>query len=553
MGTRAVREQRFGISDLWRVPMEWVSTLTARFTGWLNQERWTNLLLIAALVVANLVILAFILQGQENRAIAFVVLALALPLAFLVPEVGIVSFILAGTGLFVNIAYYVLEQGTGERTLGLFFLMAVSVRALYEYLKTPAHERPRLLTPITIALLVFWVYYMVYVAYIYLFQYNEVPADSVEAVLGIYRPGLFRHFDSHILWIGMLSLLILLRDWNRTRRVLFVLGVMMFLGAAALVWEYLAPLPPFFKILFQLRAAGESVEGYRVREPGSLYFFTIGLFFALYLTGYLRSWRNALSVTFIIVSTFAILITKNRILWAGLLLFLPMALLWKPPQVLIRQLSVVIAVALVGMTLLLQTQIRDVSQRIVTETIERWTRNYAYGGDPRLDPSYQARIREREAWESTMKEKTLAQKLFGSGLQAGYGRYITLFDVGIQNPRFTRIYVEKVHMHFAWLARIHRIGVVGTAFLIILILVTCVRAVQAFFSTHIPYIRALVVGVVGATIGMLFFDSIHEHLHRPAATPVVLMWIVFELIFHWKRTGQLEQLNSARSSVPNAL
>lgn len=540
MGTRAVREQQFGISDLWRVPIEWISTLTARFAGWLNQERWTNFLLITALLIANLAILGFLLQGQDNRAIAFTVLVLAAALAFLVPEVSIVFFILSGTGLIVNIAYYAIERGTGERVLSLFFFGVVSVRAIYEYLRLPKSQRPRLMTPLVIATVLFWVYYMFHVAYIYLFQYYRVPVDSKEAVLGIYQPGIFRHFDNHMLWIGIVPLLVLLRDIRRAMRVMLIFGIVMFISTLTIMWEYFSPLPPFFKVLFQLRAAGETGEGYRIREPAALYFSMVGFFFALYMIGYLRGWRNVLAVLFALAAAFAVLITKNRILWAGIVAFIPIVLLWKPPHAFLRQFVTWLFVALVGLALMLHPRIKEAVTQVTTEASERWSRNYAFGGDPRLDPSYQTRVREREAWEFTRQNQPLYQKIFGAGLEAGYGRYVSLYDTGLQNPRFRYIYIEKVHMHFAWLARLYRIGWVGVALLVTLLAVVFWRAAQAFLCTPVPYIRAVVIGVMGATVGALFFDALHELLHRSYATPVALMWSVFELVFHWKRTGQLD-------------
>ena len=252
MATRPIREPRAPLGSVLMRPIEWAHGRSLRLLEWFNQERWTLALTLLALVLANLVILFFFLQGQDNRAIAFVTLFLLAPLMWLVPELSIAVFIIAGSRLIVNAMYFAAGPGggTGERTLTVLFFLIVSARAVYEYLRIPAQERPRLLTWLTGAVLLFWVYYMGHVAYIYLFRYHEVPPDSPEAVLGFYRPVVFRYFDSHILWIGILPLMVLMRDIERAKRAMLIIGVVVGLGVATLVWEYFAPLPEAWKIVF---------------------------------------------------------------------------------------------------------------------------------------------------------------------------------------------------------------------------------------------------------------------------------------------------------------
>lgn len=540
MSIRTAREQQFQLRDLWKAPMEWLSSLTARISGGLNQERWTNLIMILSLVLVNLAILFFILQGQENRAIAFAVLVVLAPLAFLVPELSIVTFILAGTGLFVNAFYYVLEQGTGERALNLLFLLILSARAVYEYLKTPANSRPRIFSWFVMILIAFWTYYMGHVAYIYLFRYSEISAEEKLVSLGIYRPGFFRYFDRHMLWIGVLPLIILLADINRARRVAVLLGSVSTIGVLVLIWEYFNPLPDFMKILFQLQGAGETVEGYRVRDPASIYLIVAGFSFALYSLGYYGGWRAFIAVAYILGALYVILVTKNRALWGALMLFVPIVLLWKPPLVHARQLRIGLATMLFGLALLLHPTINQAVTRITEEAVQRWQRNYAFGGDPRLDPSYQVRVREREAWEFRMQRLTPFQQWFGAGLEETYGRYVSLYDVGYQNPRFKRIYIERVEMHFAWLARLLHIGIIGTALLILLLIGFFVRAGQAFFLSNDPLVRALVVGVTGGMVAAIGYDLVHsDYLNSQQAAPVIFMWSFIEATFHWKRTHQI--------------
>jgi xanthosine utilization system XapX-like protein len=547
MAIQTRREAQGRITDLWNRPIEWAHGMSLRLLGWFNQERWGNLFTILALVLANLVILNFMLQGADNRAIAFTILLLLAPLAIIIPEVSIVTLIVIGSGLFVNTFYYAAPgAGTGQRTLLLAFLGIVTARALYEWLRLPASERPRLWTPLTLILGLFWIYYMFHVGYIYLYLYDIPPPDSSEAILGFYSPGVVRYFDGHIIWVGMLPLMILLRNWARARRVIIALGVVMVVSIGAIVWEYFAPMPMFFKVMFQLRAAGESIEGYRIRDPSGLYFSMVGFFAGLYLIGYLRgASKNAILLAYLAMSIFAILATKNRILWGGILLVLPVVLLWKPPHILLRQVSVLTVAFLIGGAALLHPPIYTTAEQIYREALERWSRNYAFAGDPRLDPSYQGRVRERETWEHHTAHLPLAQKLFGAGLEATYGYYISLAATGqYQGDRFKRLYVEKTHIHFAWLGRLLRIGWIGTGLLAVLYGVFFIRAVQIFLRYPYPYMRAIIVGLVGATVGTLFYDVLHTLLHRFEAVPVVLMWAFLELIPHWHRTGQLQELKS---------
>jgi hypothetical protein len=546
MAIQPIREPRAPLSAVLMRPIEWAHGRSLRLLEWFNQERWTLALTLLALVLANLVVLFFFLQEQDNRAIAFVILMLLAPLAFLLPTLSVTVFIVLGAGLFGNVMHFALGQGqgTGIRVLTLTFGLILTARAAYEYLRTPPNERPRLMSWLIVALLLYWVYHMTHVVYIYLFKYNDVPPESITAALGMYRPGLFRYFDYHILWIGIIPIIILLRDFERFKQVAILLGTVMAIGLGSVVWEYFAPLPEFFKIMFQLRAAGETAEGYRVRDPAPLYLFMVGFFYAVYMIGFLRGSRNLFALLFVMAATFGILITKNRILWAGILMVLPIALLWKPPQVLMRQLSVFAIAALVFLAMMFYPPVYESVSRIATETVERWNRNYAYGGDPRLDPSYQYRVRERESWEATWARLTWTEKLFGRGLETGYGYYVSVAQLG-GPPTYDRIYVEKVHMHFAWLGRLLRTGYVGVGLLGLLLVVFFATSVYTFLGIQNITVRAAIVGVVGGTVGILSYDSLHTLLSRQEALPVILMWSLLPLAWHWQRTGQLDTHENA--------
>ena len=545
MATRRLGTERRA-ANLWLAPLEWAHGRSLRLLEWFNQERWTLALTLLALVLANLVVLFFFLQGQDNRAIAFVILALLAPLAFFLPALSVTIFIVLGAGLFGNVMYFALGpgQGTGIRVLTLTFGLILTARAAYEYLRTPPNERPRLMSWLIVTLLLYWAYHMVHVVYIYLSRYHEAPPESIEAVLGMYRSGLFRYFDYHILWVGIIPIVILLRNFERFKQVAVLLGIMMVIGLGSVVWEYFAPLPEFFKIMFQLRAAGETAEGYRVRDPAPLYLFMVGFFYAVYMIGFLRGSRNLFALLFVMAATFGILITKNRILWAGTLMVLPIALLWKPPQTLMRQLSVFAIAALVFLAMMFYPPVYESVSRIATETVERWNRNYAYGGDPRLDPSYQGRVREREAWEATWAQLTWSEKLFGRGLETGYGFYLSLAGAG--GPVIYRqTYIEKVHMHFGWLGRLLRTGYVGVGLLGLLLVVFFATSVYTFLGIQNITVRAAIVGVVGGTVGILSYDSLHTLLSRQEALPVILMWSLLPLAWHWQRTGQLDTHENA--------
>lgn len=542
MAIRPIREPRAPLGATLMRPVEWAHGKSLRLLEWFNQERWTLTLTLLALVLANLVILYFFLQGQDNRAIAFVVLLLLAPLMWFIPELSIAVFIIAGSRLIVNAMYFAVGPGggTGERALTILFFLIVSARAVYEYLRTPAHDRPRLFTWLTTAVLLFWIYYMGHVMYIYLFRYNETPSSSPEAVLGFYSPGIFRYFDSHMLWIGILPLMILMRNLERAKRALLIVSVVTALGVATLVWEYFAPLPQAWKIVFQIRAAGESAEGYRVRDPAVMYLMVALLFTAIYSLGYLRNWRTALAILYILAALYGVLVTKNRALWAALMTIAPLALLWKPPAILARQtvtLAVVSGLFLAGM---LNPQFYAIVQQKITETAERWQRNYAYGGDPRNDPSYQGRLREKEVWEIKMSRLSPVERLFGKGLEEPYGRYITLQDLGY-GPRYDQVYIEKTNMHFPWLLRQLSIGWIGTALLALTLMVALLRIAWAFLKVNHPFTRALLMGVGAGTVAAIGYDAIHSStLSTPPALPVILLWSLAELAFHWQRTGQLQ-------------
>jgi hypothetical protein len=542
MAIRPIREPRAPLGTVLMRPIEWAHGQSLRLLEWFNQERWTLALTLLALVLANLVILFFFLQGQDNRAIAFVILFLLAPLMWMIPELSIAVFIIAGSRLIVNAAYFAVGPGggTGERTLTVLFFLIVSARAVYEYLRIPAQERPRLLTWLTGAVLLFWVYYMGHVAYIYLFRYHEVPPDSPEAVLGFYRPGVFRYFDSHILWIGILPLMVLMRDLERAKRALLIVGVVVGLGVATLVWEYFAPLPEAWKIVFQIRAAGESAEGYRVREPAVVYLMVAALFTAIYSLGYVRGWRAGVVVGYILAAVYGVLITKNRALWAAIMPIVPLALLWKPPAILARQTAVLAAVGLLLGAGMLNPGFYSIVQKNVQEALERWQRNYAYGGDPRNDPSYQWRLREKEAWEIKISRLSPTERLFGKGLEEPYGFYVDLSTLGY-GPRFTKVYIEKIGMHFSWLRRQLAIGIIGTALLALTLVVALVRIAWAFLKVNHPFTRALLMGVGAGTVAAIGYDTIHSGpLDSPPVLPIILLWSLAELAFHWQRTRQLD-------------
>ncbi len=540
MATRRLGTERRA-ANLWLAPIEWAHSKSLRLLEWFNQERWTLALTLLAVLLANLVVLYFFLQEQDNRAIAFVILLLLAPLMWIIPELSIAVFVIAGSRLIVNAMYFAADPGggTGERTLTVLFFLIVSARAVYEYLRIPAQERPRLLTWLTGAVLLFWVYYMGHVAYIYLFRYHAIPPSSPEAALGFYRPGVFRYFDSHILWIGILPLMVLMRDIERAKRALLIIGVVVGLGVATLVWEYFAPLPIVWKIVFQIRAAWEDTEGYRVRDPAVMYLMVAALFAAIYSLGYVRGWRTAVVVVYILAAVYGVLVTKNRALWAAIIPIVPLALLWKPPAVSVRQaavLAVVVMLLLVGM---LNPTFSGIVQQKVQEAVERWQRNYAFGGDPRNDPSYQFRLREREAWEVKMSQLSPVERLIGRGLEEPYGFYLNLSALGY-GPRFREVYVEKTEMHFPWLYRLLAIGIIGTALLALTLVVALVRIAWAFLKVNHPFTRALMMGVGAGTVAAIGYDAIHSGpLDSAPVLPIILLWSLAELTFYWQRTGQL--------------
>jgi hypothetical protein len=179
-------------------------------------------------------------------------------------------------------------------------------------------------------------------------------------------------------------------------------------------------------------------------------------------------------------------------------------------------------------------------QKNVQEALERWQRNYAYGGDPRNDPSYQGRLRENEAWEVKMRQLSPLERLIGRGLEEPYGRYLSLAGMGY-GPRFTRVYIEKTQMHFSWLRRQLAIGIIGTALLALTLVVALVRMAWAFLKVNHPFTRALLMGVGAGTVAAIGYDAIHSGpLDSAPVLPIILLWSLAELTCHWQRTRQLD-------------
>jgi hypothetical protein len=66
MATRSIREPRAPLGSVLMRPIEWAHGQSLRLLEWFNQERWTLALTLLALVLANLVILFFFLQGRTT-------------------------------------------------------------------------------------------------------------------------------------------------------------------------------------------------------------------------------------------------------------------------------------------------------------------------------------------------------------------------------------------------------------------------------------------------------------------------------------------------------
>lgn len=538
MAIQTRREAQGRITDLWNRPLEWAHGLSLRILGWFNQERWASTLTITALVLANLIILYFFITGQDNRAVGFTVVALIMPLVLFIPELGIAVFIIAGSNLIVNAMYYAagMGSGTGQRTLVLGFFMLIWARAVYEYIRLPREERPRVFTWFTVALMIFWLYYMGHVLYIYTLGRYDLRLTPERAVgYADWGTGIIRYFDPIMLWIGALPLIVLMRDRERTKRALTIVGAVVFIAAAVLLIEFISPLPEFWKVVFQIKRAGETQEGYRIAAPDSMFLIVLGFLYALFRIGYTRgALANTVLVTFLALAAFAILTIKTRILWAPLLVVAPLALLWKPPQILVNQAKLLFVVGLFGAALMLSPQISAPVIKLLRETEERWSRNYAFGGDPRNDPSYQGRIREHEQLERAMATMTPFQQLFGRGLEATYGRYLPV-TIKLQLP-YRNVYYEHTGSHFSWYWRLYSIGWVGTILLAILMGAAILRGIQVFFATRDENRKALVFAVTAATVVLLPFDSISFNTFNTYyVLPLVLLWSLIEVVDYWNR------------------
>ena len=546
MAIRPIREPRAPLGSVLMRPIEWVHGRSLRLLEWFNQERWTLALTVLALVTANLVVLYFSLQGQDVRALAFVVIILFAAISWLVPEFSVAVLIVAGSGLYVNLLYYATGTGaTGMRSLLLVFLTIASARAAYEYLRTPSAERPKLFTWLLILLFTFWAYYMIHVINIFVFRYNIPPSDDILSTIGYSKRGLIRYFDAHMLWIAVIPIVILLRNYVRAKRVLILVGLAALSGAVGTFLDYLTPLPELWKVAFFIRTAGESQEGYRVHTAATTYLTVFCALYTVYRVGFLKWWQHLVALFYLVAATLLIATVKTRALWAPILVLLPFGLLLKPPQALVRQVYVLGFAGLLATATLMHPRVYDVTTQLANEVVQRWQRNFTFGGDPRNDPSYQGRLREREAWEQHYATLSLTDKLFGRGLEEGYGFYLSLYAFGY-GLQYRQTYVEKTRLHFSWLGRLLHIGIIGTVLLALVFIAATARAVYTFLVVPQPSVRALAFASVGATAVILFYDSIHHYTLTDFSTlPVVLSWALLEAAIHWYRTGQLpDETNS---------
>ena len=541
MATRPIREPRAPLGPVLMRPIEWAHGRSLRLLEWFNQERWTLMLTLLALLITNSFLLYLLLQGQDTRALAFVIILFVVVLSWLVPELSIAVLIVGGTGLYINLLFYTTGGafGTGSRPILLALLLVVSLRAIYEYLRTPPAERPRVFTWLTVLLALFWIHYMAHVLYINLFRYNVPSPDNPLTVLGIYQRNIIRYFDPHVLWIGVIPMVILLRNYERAKRVLFLVGLAAFSGGVGIFLEYLTPLPEFWKVALMIRVAGQSEEGYRVAAPAPIHLVVLLMWYVLYRVGYLKWWQNSLALFYLVAAALAVAVMKTRMLWGVILLFLPFVLLLKPPRAQLRQLAVFGFAGLLAMALMLHPRVYDLTTQIAREVEQRWQRNFAFGGDPRNDGSYQGRIREREVWERHYATLSLTDKIFGRGLEEGYGFYISLYALGY-GPQYRQTYVEKTRLHFSWLGRLLHIGVLGTTLLALVFVAAAVRATQAFFTIPQPSVKALMFASLASTVGIAIYDTIqHFTLAETSVLPIVFSWAIVEAAFHWHRTGQL--------------
>ena len=540
MAIRPIREPRAPLGSVLMRPIEWAHGQSLRLLEWFNQERWTLALTVLALVTANLVVLYFLLQGQDVRALAFVVIIFLAAISWLVPEFSVAVLIVAGSGLYVNLLYYATGTGaTGMRSLLLVFLTTASARAAYEYLRTPSAERPKLFTWLLILLFTFWAYYMIHVINIFVFRYNIPPPDDILSTIGYSKRGLIRYFDAHMLWIAVIPIVILLRNYVRAKRVLILVGFAALSGAVGTFLDYLTPLPELWKVAFFIRTAGESQEGYRVHTAATTYLTVFCALYTVYRVGFLKWWQHLVALFYLVAATLLIAAVKARALWAPILVLLPFGLLLKPPQALFRQVYVLGFAGLLATATLMHPRVYDVTTQLANEVVQRWQRNFAFGGDPRNDGSYQGRIREREVWERHYATLSLTDKVFGRGLEEGYGYYLTLYALGY-GPQYRQTYVEKTRLHFSWLGRLLHIGVLGTTLLALVFVAAAVRATQAFFTIPQPSIKALMFASLASTVGIAIYDTIqHFTLSETSVLPIVFSWAIVEAAFHWHRTGQL--------------
>jgi hypothetical protein len=119
MAIRPIREPRAPLGSVLMRPIEWAHSGSLRLLEWFNQERWTLTLTLLALLITNSFLLYLLLQGQDTRALAFVIILFVIVLSWLVPELSIAVLIVGGTGLYINLLFYTTGGafGTGSRPI----------------------------------------------------------------------------------------------------------------------------------------------------------------------------------------------------------------------------------------------------------------------------------------------------------------------------------------------------------------------------------------------------------------------------------------------------
>lgn len=505
--------------------------------NWLTAERLSMGTFLLFVIAANVTILYLFLSDRMSLAILVAVLGLIAPLSFFWPHVGLVVFVAVTAGGFVNAIHFVTEGASGERTLSLVMAVALSARALWEWVGIPRDKRPKILSGLVFFLLLFQSFYLLHIAYIYIFDPDIRGTDIYvkEFAAGFWKPT-FRYFDHLPLWLMVIPAMVILSKPERLKTVIAGFIILALWSTVITVWEYISPLPRELKIAFKLFQTGESAEGNRIlSSPGYMLVFFLGMLLVAF------KGLNAKLNGFWVWAVFGLVMIafaswKGRIIWGLFAASVPFLMFMKPREAVARHLTTALAFALVVAAALFHPAVNDQATKIWVEVATRFEKTF----DPRDytgQGSFAWRVIEARYAIDTWSGGTMFQKWFGQGLQTPYGFYET---VPMTRWGFGGTW-QKTHIHNQYVGVLLRIGIVGLFLYLLLIGAFFYRLFVVWKVTDNRYARAFVLSLGAFMVSLFIFQAFHIMISQPEALPIIVIgWAILELIPYYKRIGFIQ-------------